>query len=42
MHARVAVQIPDYPFSDSFITEFSEVPLLNEGTLCSLFIAAPL
>src|SRR5215212_10341159 len=25
MHARVATQIPDYPFSDSFLTEFSEV-----------------
>src|SRR5215212_10844082 len=25
MHARVATQIPDYPFSDSFMTEFSQV-----------------
>src|SRR5215210_1462285 len=25
MHARVATQIPDYPCSDSFVTEFYEV-----------------
>jgi hypothetical protein len=25
MHARVAVPTPVYPFSDGFITEFSEV-----------------
>ena len=25
MHARVAVSTPDYPFSDSFLTEFYEV-----------------
>src|SRR5215210_822099 len=29
MHARVATQIPDYPFSDSFMTEFSEVRVLG-------------
>src|SRR5215203_6465046 len=33
MHARVATQIPDYPFSDSFMTEFSEVRTLRDLSL---------
>jgi hypothetical protein len=30
MHARVAVQIPDYPFSNSFLTKFTLVRKCTE------------
>jgi hypothetical protein len=41
MHARVATQIPDYPFSDSFMAKFAECTFFAARDIREAFLVLP-